>query len=319
MHVLVTGGGGFIGSHLVEELVLRGDHVRALDDFSSGYRHNLDPWKNEIEIVEGDIRDPDICAQAMKGIEVVFHQAAVASVPRSVADPWMTNTVNLDGTLRLLSASRDAGVRRFLFAGSSAVYGDAPELPKSEEQAPKPISPYALQKLTSEQYLQLFHSLYGLETVTLRYFNVFGPRQDPQSEYAAVIPKFITRMLSGKAPIIFGDGLQTRDFIFVKDVVAANLLAAESKAAPGYVFNLARGGSTNLRELVMTLNEVMGTEFTSEFAPPASGDVRDSKASIKRLREILKFEPAVTMSEGLRRTVEWYKTQTAKISQNTTN
>ncbi|MBF0499563.1 MAG: SDR family oxidoreductase [Candidatus Riflebacteria bacterium] len=305
--VLVTGGAGFIGSHLVEELIRRGDQVRVLDDFSSGNRDNISQWRNEIELVEGDVRDAQACERAMAGIEIVFHEAAVASVPRSVSDPWMTNAVNLDGTLRLLISARDAGVRRFLFASSSAIYGDAPELPKTEDHMPKPISPYALHKLASEHYLQLFKNLYGLETVSFRYFNVFGPRQDPKSEYAAVIPKFITRMLAGKAPIIYGDGLQTRDFIFVKDVVAANIMASHESAAPGHVFNLARGNSITLRELVAMLNEVIETSFVPEFAPPAAGDVRDSQASVDLARKLLKFEPKVSMTDGLRQTVEWYR------------
>lgn len=305
--ILVTGGAGFIGSHLVEELVRRGDHVRVLDNFSAGKRENLEPWSKQIEVQEGDVRNPFDCIRATRDIDIVFHEAAVASVPRSVSDPWGTNQINLDGTLQMLLASRENRVRRLVLASSSAIYGDAPGLPKLETMLPCPISPYALHKLGSEYHCQLFTRLYGVETVALRYFNVFGPRQDPKSEYAAVIPKFITRMLGGQAPTINGDGKQTRDFIYIKDVVSANLRAAEASEAVGQVINVARGESSDLLDLVKTLNSVIGSSFTPLFAPAQSGDVRDSRASIERMKTCLSFTPAHSFADGLAQTVEWYR------------
>jgi len=304
---LVTGGAGFIGSHIVSGLLERGFGVRVLDDLSSGKRENLAPWLDRIEFIEGNICSDVDCRNAVEGVDTVFHQAAIASVPRSVAEPERTHDVNVNGSLKLLVAARDAGVRRVVFASSSAIYGDDPEQPKRETMKPCPISPYGLHKLTIEYYLRLFHRLYGLETVALRYFNVFGPRQDPKSEYAAVIPKFITRMLQGLAPTVFGDGKQTRDFIYVGEIARANILAADAADAPGRIINVAGGGRIDLLQLIATLNDVLGTQMMPVMAPPQPGDVRDSSADISIADSVLDFSPQTSFAEGLRRTVEWYR------------
>lgn len=304
---LVTGGAGFIGSHIVSGLLDRGIGVRVLDDLSGGKRENLAPWLDRVEFIEGSICSGADCRKAVEGVDTVFHQAAIASVPRSVAEPERTHDVNVNGSLKLLVAARDAGVRRVVFASSSAIYGDDPEQPKRETMKPCPISPYGLHKLTVEYYLQLFHRLYGLETVALRYFNVFGPRQDPKSEYAAVIPKFITRMLQGIPPTVFGDGKQTRDFIYVGEIARANILAAEAADAPGRIINIAGGGRTDLLHLIDTINEVLGTTLEPVMAPPQPGDVRDSSADVTIAKDILEFSLQVDFTEGLRRTVEWYR------------
>ncbi|OQA09023.1 MAG: UDP-glucose 4-epimerase [bacterium ADurb.Bin374] len=304
---LVTGGAGFIGSHIVGGLLERGVGVRVLDDLSSGSRENLAPWLDRIEFIDGSICSDADCRRAVDGVDTVFHQAAIASVPRSVAEPERTHDVNVNGSLKLLVAARDAGVRRVVFASSSAIYGDDPEQPKRETMKPCPISPYGLHKLTVEYYLRLFHRLYGLETVALRYFNVFGPRQDPKSEYAAVIPKFITRMLQGLAPTVFGDGKQTRDFIYVGEIARANILAADAADAPGKVINVAGGGRIDLLQLIATLNDVLGTRMMPVMAPPQPGDVRDSSADISIAGDILVFAPQTSFAEGLRRTVAWYR------------
>lgn len=306
---LVTGGAGFIGSHIVNGLLDRGVNVRVLDDLSSGKRANLAPWIDRIEFIEGNICSEADCRKAVEGIDTVFHQAAIASVPRSVAEPERTHDVNVNGSLRLLVAARDAGVRRIVFASSSAIYGDDPEQPKREDMKPCPISPYGLHKLTVEYYLRLFHRLYGVETVALRYFNVFGPRQDPKSEYAAVIPKFITRMLQGLAPTVFGDGTQTRDFVYVGEVARANILAAEAAHAPGQIINIAGGGRIDLLRLIATLNDVLEARISPVLAPPQPGDVRDSAADISIAKSILDFVPQTSFADGLRRTVEWYREQ----------
>lgn len=304
---LVTGGAGFIGSHLVQALLADGWRVRVLDDFSSGRRENLAAAGGEVEVCEGDVRDAAACRRSVAGVEVVFHQAAIPSVPRSVADPVGTHAVNLTGTVQLLTAAREAGVRRLIFASSSAIYGNDPELPKRETLPPAPMSPYAAQKLGSENYLRVFAALRSLETVALRYFNVFGPRQDPASEYAAVIPRFVTRMLRGQAPTIYGDGRQTRDFIYVGEVARANVLAATAPAASGQVVNVAGGNRIDLLALVDTLNGVLGTTLAPVFAPAQAGDVRDSVADIARAREVLGFEPRLSFADGLRETVAWYR------------
>ncbi|RCK80596.1 MAG: UDP-glucose 4-epimerase [Candidatus Ozemobacter sibiricus] len=304
---LVTGGAGFIGSHIVDALLQEGWRVRVLDDFSTGRRANLAHVGKEIEILEGDVRDAAVCRRAVAGAEVVFHQAAIPSVPRSVADPVGTHAVNLTGTVQMLTEARQAGVRRFVFASSSAIYGNDPELPKRETMRPAPLSPYAAQKLAGEYYLRVFQELQGIETVALRYFNVFGPRQDPASEYAAVIPKFITRMLAGTPPTIFGDGRQTRDFIYVGEVARANLLAAAAPAAAGRVINIAGGRRLDLLDLAATINEVLGARLEPVFAPPQPGDVRDSVADISQARAVLGFEPRLSFADGLRATVAWYR------------
>ncbi|MBF0544828.1 MAG: SDR family oxidoreductase [Candidatus Riflebacteria bacterium] len=303
---LVTGGAGFIGSNIVEELLLGGKSVRVLDDFSSGKKANLLPFQSDVELIEGSVQDIDKCREAVKDVEVVFHQAAIPSVPKSISNPILTHGINLTGSLNVLTACKEMGVRRLVFASSSAIYGDAPELPKCEDMFPKPISPYALHKLSVEHYNRLFSSLYGLEAVSLRYFNVFGPRQDPKSEYAAVIPKFISMMLSGKAPTIYGDGKQTRDFIYVKDVAKANLKAAYAKVSHGEVINIARGGEIDLLTLIKDLNSVLGTKFEPVFCPAQLGDIPKSTASIEKMKRILDFSPIFDFKSGLAQTVKFY-------------
>jgi UDP-glucose 4-epimerase len=309
--VLVTGGAGFIGSHLVEALVKQGVFVRVLDDFSTGKEGNLETVRKDIELLRGNLCDLEVCRQAVAGVDVIFHQGAIPAVPRSVADPLTTHHANITGSLNILTAAREGGVRRVVFAGSSAVYGNDPRLPKTEDMMPDPLSPYALHKLTAEYYHRLFFRLYGLETVTLRYFNVFGPRQDPNSDYAAVIPKFILRMLSGQAPTIFGDGTQTRDFTFVLDVVQGNLLAAKAPHAAGQVMNLAIGERFNLLSLVHSLNKILGTSIDPVFAAAQPGEVKDSQADITLARKLLGFAPGYSFAAGLRLTVDWFKTKAA--------
>ena len=309
---LVTGGAGFIGGHLVAGLVAEGGwRVRVLDDFSSGFESNLADVADVVELLRGDVRDEATLARAVADVEVVFHQAAVASVPLSVAEPLRTNSVNLDGTLRVLEAARRGGVRRVVYAASSSAYGNSEELPKVETMIAEPLSPYALQKLTGELYCRLYTSLYGLETVALRYFNIFGPRQDPKSEYAAVIPRFICAALAGEGATIFGDGEQTRDFIFVQDAVRANLLAADAERASGAVINIATGRRISLNALWRAIREIMGVTAPGRHAPARVGDVRDSVADLARARELLGFEPAVELREGLRRTVESFTQKAA--------
>ena len=301
---LVTGGAGFIGGHLVAGLISEGWRVRVLDDFSSGFESNLAEVADLVELIRGDVREEATLARAVAGVEVVFHQAAVASVPLSVAEPLRTSSVNLEGTLKVLEGARRAGVRRVVYAASSSAYGNSEELPKVETMTPDPLSPYALQKLTGELYCRLYASLYGLETVALRYFNIFGPRQDPRSEYAAVIPRFICAALAGEGATIFGDGKQTRDFIFVQDAVRANLLAADAARASGAVINVATGRRISLNDLWGAIREITGVTAPSRHAPARAGDVRDSVADLSRARELLGFEPAVDLREGLRRTAE---------------
>lgn len=311
---LVVGGGGFIGSNLVEALLKRGDHVRVLDDFSSGRRENLaaaGDWAaaagGHFELIEGDIRDPETCRTAMDGVEFALHQAAIPSVQRSVLDPLSTNEVNVTGTLRLLEAGRAAGLRRFVFASSSSLYGESETLPKIESMCPVPISPYGLQKLAGETYCGLYHRLYGLPTVALRYFNVFGPRQDPNSEYSAVIPRFLTAVRDDRRPTIYGDGEQTRDFTFVGNVVQANLLAcAAGPDALGLAYNVGCGDRISLNELVRSIAELFGKQVTAEYAEPREGDIRHSLASIERAERRLGYRPDVELAEGLRRTLEAY-------------
>ncbi len=311
MKALVTGGAGFIGSHLAEALCRRGARVVVLDNLSSGSIRNLD-WRrgdDGLEFVEGDIRDNNLLAKTVAGCDWVFHQAAQASVPYSVAMPLESNAHNLEGTLNLLVAARDAGVRRFLFASSSAIYGDDDAALKHEGLPPNPLSPYALQKYAGEKYSQIFHSLYGLETVSLRYFNVFGPRQAFDSPYSGVIAKFCTSLLRGEAPVIFGDGLQSRDFTFIGDAVAANLLAAEapSMRVAGKVFNIATGQSITLLQLVTELNRLTGQQLKPRFEPPRPGDVRDSRADISAARRDLGYEPKKSWEQGLAATLGQYR------------
>lgn len=306
---LVTGGAGFIGSHIVERLVREGHKVRVIDNLSTGNKENIEPFLEEIEFIEGDIRDLELVREAMEGVDYVLHQAAVPSVPRSVKDPLTTNSANVEGTLNILIAARDAGVKRVVYASSSSAYGDAPTLPKHEEMTLEPRSPYAVSKLAGELYCQAFYHVYGLETVALRYFNVFGPQQDPESQYAAVVPKFIMALLSGEPPTIFGDGEQSRDFTYVENIVEANLLAAEAPDVAGEVFNIACGERITVNELTRLLAEIAGAnpELKPEYAPRRPGDVRHSLADISKAGRLLGYEGKVSASEGLRQTVEWYR------------
>jgi UDP-N-acetylglucosamine/UDP-N-acetyl-alpha-D-glucosaminouronate 4-epimerase len=303
VRALVTGGAGFIGSNLVRVLLERGDDVRVLDNFSTGHRSNLDGA--DVEVVEGDLRSYERVAMAVEGAEVVFHQGALPSVPRSIQDPLTSTAVNVEGTLNVVLAARDARVRRIVFASSSSVYGNAPGMPRKEDQALAPLAPYAVSKLAAEQYCVVANRVYGVETVALRYFNVFGERQDPLSGYAAVIPKFIRLMLDGRRPTIYGDGETSRDFTHIQNVVEANLAAAEERAAAGRVMNIAVGTSHTLNELVDTLRRLTGADLEPEHADPRPGDVPESQADISLARELIGYEPHVGFEDGLRRTIDW--------------
>jgi len=305
---LVTGGAGFIGSHLTEALRARGDDVRVVDDLSSGRLANLAHIEG-VEFVQGDVADLDVARAAVQGMDYVLHQAAIPSVPRSVADPIKSNRANVDATLNMLVAARDAGVKRLVFAGSSSVYGSTPGLPKDELMPTAPMSPYALQKLAGETYCRMFYRLYGLETVVTRYFNVFGPRQDPGSPYSGVISLFVSALASGKRPMVHGDGGQTRDFTFVANVVDGVLRAATAPEAAGEVFNVATSHRVSLLELLQALAAEMGATADPEFGEGRAGDVRDSLADIGKARRLLGYEPVVPFAEGLKRTVAWYKSQ----------
>ena len=304
---LITGGAGFIGSNIAHALVARDESVRILDDFSSGRPQNLEGIVGRIEIVHGDLRDPDTVAQAVRGVEIVLHQAALNSNPRSIKEPGPTNAVNVGGTLLLLEAARQAGVRRVVYASSSSVYGESPALPKTEGLPLLPKAPYGVSKLAAELYCRVFTQVYGLETVSLRYFNVFGPRQLPDSEYAAVIPRFLRRMLAGQPPVIYGDGEQSRDFTPVANVVEANLLAAEAFKGIGDVFNVACGQTSTLNQLVAWLNAELGTHLFPTYEPPRTADIRHSYASIEQAEMILGYRPQLTVQDGLRETVTWFK------------
>jgi len=305
---LVTGGAGFIGSHIVEELLKRGEEVRIIDNLSTGKIDNIKDFLSEVEFLEADLRDINKVREAVEGVDYVLHQAAIPSVPRSIADPISSNSANVDGTLNLLFAAKEAKIKRVVIASSSSVYGDSQILPKSEEFTPNPISPYAVTKLVEELYALVFYRIYGLETVSLRYFNVFGPRQDPTSQYAAVIPRFITKMLKGESPVIFGDGKQSRDFTYVKNVVEANLLASISdKVGHGEVINIACGESITLNQLVDRINEILGTDIKPIYTEPRPGDVRHSLASINKAKELLGYTVKVSFLDGLKETINWYK------------
>jgi nucleoside-diphosphate-sugar epimerase len=314
MFYLVTGGAGFIGSNLVSALLALGHRVRVLDNFLTGKKENLaglvERYREAFELVEGDLRDLEVTRRAVEGAEYVLHQGALPSVPRSVADPVLSNEINVGGTLTLLVAARDAGVRRVVFAASSSVYGDTPELPKRESMTPNPKSPYAAQKLAGEHYMRIFCEVYGLETVSLRYFNVFGPKQDPASTYAAVIPRFITSVLSGTPPTIYGDGLQTRDFTYIDNVVQANLRACEApKEACGRVFNIACGERVSLLDILEIVYKLSGRRVAPKFEPSRPGDVRDSLADISLAKDLLGYEPQVGFPEGLSRTFDFFSKQ----------
>lgn len=306
---LVTGAAGFIGRSIAAELLTRGETVRGIDSFITGKRQNLIGLE-AMEFLDGDLADPAVCAEACQGVEIVFHEAALASVPRSVADPVATNRNCVDATLNLLVAARAAGVRRVVYAGSSSAYGDTPTLPKHEAMAPNPISPYAVAKLAGEQYMRSFARVYGLETVVLRYFNVFGPYQDPTSHYSGVMALFCRKMLAGEQPTIYGDGEQSRDFTFIENVVNGNLLAASAPAekVAGQVMNLATGSRITLNQTFSLVAELTGYKGDPAYAAPRPGDIRDSLADIGMARELLGYEPSVSFREGLQRTVEWYKT-----------
>jgi UDP-glucose 4-epimerase len=304
---LVTGGAGFIGSHIAEALVQRGDKVRVLDNLCTGHLSNLAPIKDRIEFIKADVADPVEVAKAVRGVDCIFHNAALASVPRSVEKPLDTNNACVTGTLNLLDQAQKAGVRRLVYAGSSSAYGDQPTSSKRESDLPAPLSPYGAAKLAAEFYCQAFTHTHGFETVTIRYFNVFGPRQDPHSQYSAVIPLFITAMLAGKQPTVYGDGGQSRDFTYIANVVHGNLLASDAKGVAGRVFNVANGRNTSLLELIAALNRLLGTKIDPIFAPPRVGDVRESLADITRARQLLGYESKVDFDAGLRLSIDYYR------------
>ena len=306
-HYLVTGGAGFIGSHLTEELTRQGHRVRVADSLVTGKRSNLDHI-NGIEFLEGDLADLDVARKAVDGCDYVLHQAAIPSVPRSVADPITSHRANVDATVNVLLAARDARVKRLVFAGSSSAYGDTPTLPKREDMPSNPMSPYALQKVIGEQYLQMFTRLYGLETVSIRYFNVFGPRQDPASPYSGVISVFATALLENRPPTIYGDGEQTRDFTYVANVVNGVLRACEAPGASGEVINVATGGRISLNQLFEEMRRLIGADVRPKYTATRAGDVRDSQADIAKARTLLGYEPLVSFEEGLEKTVDWYRT-----------
>jgi len=304
---LVTGGAGFIGSNLVEALIGQGDPVRVLDNFATGRRENLAPFAGKFELVEGDLRDLEAVGKAVDGVDYVLHEAALGSVARSVDDPATSNAVNVDGTINVLVAARDAKVKRVVYAASSSAYGDTPTLPKREDMPPQPKSPYAVSKLAGEHYCRAFHSIYGLETVSLRYFNVFGPRQNPRVRYAAVVPLFLSALLAGEPPVLEGDGEQTRDFTFIADCVRAILLACTAPKAPGETINVAGGQERSIISVLQLAQEITGNAIEPARKPPRPGDVRRSLADISKARELLGWEPQVAFDEGLRRAAEWIR------------
>ncbi len=303
---LVTGGSGFIGSNMVIELLKRGHEVRVLDNFSTGRRQNLNFYLDKIELIEGDLRSAGIVQKSVKGVDYILHQGALPSVPRSIADPEATTEVNVGGTLNLLMAARNSGVKRLVFASSSSIYGNVPDEFKVETMKPNPLSPYAVSKIAAEHYVQVFNRVYGLETVCLRYFNVFGVRQDPTSQYSAVIPRFVNAIRNNRIPVIFGDGSQSRDFTYVDNVVHANLLAVEKPGISGEVMNVACGESITLVELVTLINKILGKDIAPQFAPARAGDVQHSRADISQAKKLLDYSVQVDFETGLRRTVEWY-------------
>jgi UDP-glucose 4-epimerase len=311
MKVLVTGGAGFIGSHIVDALVARGHQPVVYDNLSTGNARNLEGVSDTIRFVEADIRDLESLEEASRGCELAFHLAAMVSVPQTVEEPLESCQINEAGTLNVFEACKRNGTKRVVFSSSCAIYGDAPGLPKREDMLPKPQTPYAVQKLAGEQYAGVFHDLYGLETVSLRYFNVFGPRQDPSSPYSGVISIFMTRAARRQAPVIYGDGLQTRDFIFVADVVQANLLAAETPKAAGHIFNIGNGCQVSVNRLWEMICEAEGTRIAPEYGPPRSGDILESEADISSAKEILGFDPKHGVREGLGTTGRWYATNQA--------
>lgn len=307
MNCLVTGGAGFIGSNLVKALLEQGHSVRVFDNFSTGKRENLGPFLNRIDLIEGDIRSYHIVHEAARDIEVIFHQGALPSVPRSINDPITTNQVNVEGTLNILNAARDTGVRRVTYASSSSIYGENPALPKQEDMTPQPISPYAVSKLAGEKYCQVFARTYDLETVCMRYFNVFGCGQDPKSQYAAVVPRFITAFLDGSQITVHGDGEQSRDFTFIDNVVQANILAATAPKASGEVFNIACNARMSLNDMLNHIRNFTENDTEIVYGPARSGDVKHSQADIQKACEILGYNPRISAEMGLRLSVEWYR------------
>lgn len=303
---LVTGGAGFIGSHIVKALVRRNKNVRVLDNYLTGKRENLVEVSKQIHIMEGDIRDFEACRKAVCRINCVLHQAALPSVQRSVMDPLTTHEINITGTLNLLIAAREAGVKRFVFASSSSVYGDNPILPKKEEYEGKPLSPYAVSKQAGEYYCRLFGGLYGLETICLRYFNVFGPRQDPDSHYSAAIPLFIKKILQRESPVVYGDGKQSRDFTYVDNIVEANILASDATITPGETVNIACGKSISINSLLKLINQTLDREVVATYVAMRPGEIQHSLADISKARKVLSYNPYVTQNDGLKRTITWY-------------
>ena len=311
---LVTGGAGFIGSHLAEALLDQGESVRVLDNLATGRETNLAALQGRAQLIRGDLRNLEAVRAAVEGVEVVFHQGALASVPRSIADPVTSLEININGTQNVLQAARDAGVRRVVYASSSSIYGNTPTLPKHEQMQPHPVSPYAIHKLTGELLCQAFTSIYGLETVALRYFNVFGPRQDPTSEYAAVIPRFLTALIQKQRPIVFGDGEQTRDFTYIANVVQANLLAATSRAAVGYAMNIGCGEQVSLNTVLHLAGELLGVTPDVEYREPRPGDVRDSLADISLAQLLLGYKPIIGFDEGLALTMDRLRKDVARVA-----
>lgn len=310
---LITGAAGFIGSHLAQALVERGEHVRGFDNFSTGLKKNLAPLSDRMELIEGDLRDASVIADACQGVDFIFHEGAIPSVPRSVSDPVPSHTTNIDGTFNLLEGARNAGVKRVVYAASSSAYGNQPGFPRVETMSPQPLSPYAVQKLTGEFYMSSYWEVYQLETVSLRYFNIFGPRQDPTSQYSGVMARFILQMIRGEQPTIFGDGEQGRDFTYIENTVQANLKALDAPAekVAGRVFNVACGERHTLNETYAVLQRLMHFDRPALYGPPRSGDVRDSHADIRAAKAAMGYDPAVGFEEGMRRTVEWYSQEFA--------
>jgi UDP-glucose 4-epimerase len=307
---VVTGGSGFIGSHIVEELLRRRETVRVIDDFSTGKYENVENFRNDVEVLEADIAEAKNLSDLFRGADYVIHQAAIPSVPKSILDPIKSHNANVNGTLNVLVAARDAGVKRVVYASSSSLYGDSPTLPKHEEMMPNPLSPYGAQKLFGEMYCQVFTKAYGLETVSLRYFNVFGPRQDATSQYSGVLALFIPAVLQGRRPKIYGDGLQSRDFTYVQNVVEANLLACKVPGVAGQAFNVACGDRITVNSMLQQINQITGKDISPIYEAPRPGDIKHSQADVTRARELLGYEPKVGFEEGLRHTIEWYRKNT---------
>jgi UDP-glucose 4-epimerase len=304
---VVTGGGGFIGSHIVEELLRRKQTVKIIDNFSTGRRANITSFERDAEVIEADLAETPDLARHLRGAEYVIHQAAIPSVPKSIVEPIPSHRSNVNGTFQLLLACRDAGVRRVVYASSSSLYGDSPTLPKHEGMAPNPLSPYGAQKLFGEIYCQVFTKSYGLETASLRYFNVFGPRQDPSSQYSGVLSLFITAVLQGRQPTIYGDGLQSRDFTYVQNVVEANLLACTAPGVAGEAFNIACGDRITVNSALQVINKITGKDITPVYREPRAGDIKHSQADVRKAENKLGYKPQITFEEGLRRTIDWYR------------